>query len=272
MVRKAHLFSVLCCFLVECRPVLAVLVGLGISSCLSQLQRIWAESSGSWYPGGEAIIYKQEEWGWQSRREEDRGKRRREKRHTIDETSGSSGFGFSIRSYIAMITDCQLSCNSREFSLSFVKAPRRAKKRVGIRGLDLPWFIFELGFHWSVFKIPRQILCISSHSHTLAPVSSWPFPSNSLSDVIVSSQMSIRFRPLVVWLPLRQRSSKIETHDPSESILGWYIFVLNLIYHEHSYQGLAVLDIPEEHGMGNPKRNLQTWWIVLRHMVILPVY
>jgi len=27
--------------------------------------------------------------------------------HTIDETSGSSGFGFSIRSYIAMMTDHQ---------------------------------------------------------------------------------------------------------------------------------------------------------------------
>jgi hypothetical protein len=28
--------------------------------------------------------------------------------HTIDDTSGSSGFGFSIKSYIAMITKRQL--------------------------------------------------------------------------------------------------------------------------------------------------------------------
>ena len=38
------------------------------------------------------------------------GKKRSEKMgHTIDETSGSSGFGFSIKSYIAMITECQPS-------------------------------------------------------------------------------------------------------------------------------------------------------------------
>jgi hypothetical protein len=38
------------------------------------------------------------------------GKKRSEKMgHTIDDTSGSSGFGFSIKSYIAMITDCQPS-------------------------------------------------------------------------------------------------------------------------------------------------------------------
>jgi hypothetical protein len=29
--------------------------------------------------------------------------------HTIDDTSGSSGFGFSIKSYIAMMTDYQRS-------------------------------------------------------------------------------------------------------------------------------------------------------------------
>lgn len=33
---------------------------------------------------------------------EDEGK---ETEHTIDETRGSSGFGFSIKSYIAMMTD-----------------------------------------------------------------------------------------------------------------------------------------------------------------------
>jgi hypothetical protein len=36
---RAHLFSVLCCFLVECRSVLAVLVGLVVSSCVSRYQR-----------------------------------------------------------------------------------------------------------------------------------------------------------------------------------------------------------------------------------------
>ena len=39
--------------------------------------------------------------------------------HTIDDTSGSSGFGFSIKSYIAMITTCQLSPAS-SYSSSFV--------------------------------------------------------------------------------------------------------------------------------------------------------
>ena len=44
------------------------------------------------------------------REEESLGKRRGEEMgHTIDDTSGSSGFGFSIKSYIAMITDCQPS-------------------------------------------------------------------------------------------------------------------------------------------------------------------
>jgi len=31
--------------------------------------------------------------------------------HTIDDTSGSSGFGFSIKSYMAMITNYQPSCS-----------------------------------------------------------------------------------------------------------------------------------------------------------------
>jgi hypothetical protein len=44
---RAHLFSVLCCFLVECRSVLAVLVGLVISARSSQLQRIRVGSLGS---------------------------------------------------------------------------------------------------------------------------------------------------------------------------------------------------------------------------------
>jgi hypothetical protein len=36
--------------------------------------------------------------------------------HTIDDTSGSSGFGFSIKSYIAMMTGCQ---SSTAYLLSF---------------------------------------------------------------------------------------------------------------------------------------------------------
>jgi hypothetical protein len=58
---KTHLFSVLCCFLVECRSVLAVLVGLVFSACVSRYRRIRVESLRSWYPEGEARIYKQAE-------------------------------------------------------------------------------------------------------------------------------------------------------------------------------------------------------------------
>jgi len=62
--KKAHLFSVLCCFLVECRSVLAVLVGLVISGCFSLCEKVQNES---WdYKGGylhqENIGYKVEEW------------------------------------------------------------------------------------------------------------------------------------------------------------------------------------------------------------------
>jgi len=67
--------------------------------------------------------------------------------HTIDETSGSSGFGFSIRSYIAMITDCQpyaleISCYPSPFALAPV-----TRIEDGEEEMDIPWFIFELGFH-----------------------------------------------------------------------------------------------------------------------------
>ena len=52
--------------------------------------------------------------------EESTGQRMRENfEHTMDDTSGSSGFGFSIKSYIAMITTCQLSSAS-SYSSSFV--------------------------------------------------------------------------------------------------------------------------------------------------------
>jgi hypothetical protein len=44
--------------------------------------------------------------------------------HTIDETSGSSGFGFSIKSYIAMITECQpFTAYLLSFALSFPLFP-----------------------------------------------------------------------------------------------------------------------------------------------------
>ena len=80
-----------------------------------------------------------------------KGKRsRKEMRHTIDDTSGSSGFGFSIKSYIAMITECQ---SSTAYLLSLLLSPfpsflwKSVKNRVGVEGMDVPWFIFELGFH-----------------------------------------------------------------------------------------------------------------------------
>ena len=47
------------------------------------------------------------------------GKRGKWTGHTIDDTSGSSGFGFSIKSYIAMITDCQPSSASSDPSSIF---------------------------------------------------------------------------------------------------------------------------------------------------------
>jgi hypothetical protein len=44
----------------------------------------------------------------QARREREEKRRAgKEKGHTMEETSGSSGLGFSIKSYIAMITVCQ---------------------------------------------------------------------------------------------------------------------------------------------------------------------
>jgi hypothetical protein len=52
------------------------------------------------------------------------GRKWREKGHTIDDTSGSSGFGFSIKSYIAMITECQpFTAYLLSFPLSFPLFP-----------------------------------------------------------------------------------------------------------------------------------------------------
>jgi hypothetical protein len=78
------------------------------------------------------------------------GKEKEEKMgHTIDETSGSSGFGFSIKSYIAMMTECQpFTAYLLSFALSFPLFPvKSVKKRVAVESMDIPWFIFELGFH-----------------------------------------------------------------------------------------------------------------------------
>lgn len=60
-----------------------------------------------------------------------KGKRsRKEMRHTIDETSGSSGFGFSIKSYIAMMTDCQPStAYLLSFALSFPLFPVEKREK-----------------------------------------------------------------------------------------------------------------------------------------------
>jgi hypothetical protein len=61
------------------------------------------------------------------------GKKRSEKMgHTIDDTSGSSGFGFSIKSYIAMITECQpFTAYLLSFALSFplFAVKKREKER-----------------------------------------------------------------------------------------------------------------------------------------------
>lgn len=94
---------------------------------------------------------------------------------TMEVTSGSSGFGVSIRSYIERSTIVP----------QWIPTCRP--------GHDWPVVIFVDGFHWSVLSIPKHKL------------------SGTISRVH------------------RFRIGEI-AYFPSLSILGWYIFVLNLIY------------------------------------------
>jgi len=66
----------------------------------------------------------------------EKSRERKERGRTMDETSGSSGFGFSIRSYIAIIT-----------YLVSGSLPDSSDSLASSKKVDIPWFIFELGFH-----------------------------------------------------------------------------------------------------------------------------
>lgn len=74
----------------------------------------------------------------------------------MEETSGSSGFGVSIRSYSAWNT-----ASSQHIEPGVMMHERHMLRMWSAGSRDSPMYIFVDGFHWSAFSMPMQILPVS---------------------------------------------------------------------------------------------------------------